>query len=157
MTNIYIACFTSTLERSGKIRNVNGAQAVLAFTSINFSQCWIASNALVPSGSIIFLCTPWGLSCNLPIWWINGYHKEVQSKCDYHFMISVSPSSHMNVPPPLGTTSLKRSTERRDCSDESRKWVNQLPSLWQVLVTFFHPVRTDTTSLVHTCANFQGP
>ena len=55
--------------------------------------------------------------------------QEMQSNCYYHFMICVRPSSHMNVPPPLGTMSLKRSTQRRDCSDESRKWVNQLPSL----------------------------
>jgi hypothetical protein len=55
--------------------------------------------------------------------------QEMQSNCYYHFMICVRPSSHMNVPPPLGTMSLKRSTQRRACSDESRKWVNQLPSL----------------------------
>ena len=49
-------------------------------------------------------------------------------------MIWVRPSSHRYVPPARGIMSLKSRTHRRDCSGESKKWVNQLPSLHRLVI-----------------------
>jgi len=63
-----------------------------------------------------------------------------------HLIISFRPSSQMKVPPPRGSMSLKSSTQRRDWSEESKKCVNQLPSLRYELMStdYSFPEDTDT-------------
>ena len=80
--------------------------------------------------------------------------QEMQNNWYYHFMVCVRPSSHMNVPPPPGTTSLKRSTQER-LLRRVEKVGEPVTVAMTGLITFIQLGLT--TSLVRICASFQGP
>jgi hypothetical protein len=62
VANEHITSFSGTLYHQDQNHHGLGP---MKFTSINFSQWWMASNAVEPSGSTISRDVPCGLSYNL--------------------------------------------------------------------------------------------